>query len=259
MNKTRIAIALILVFNYLNAQRHEIGLSIGSANVVGDIGNESYVAPDNYSFQGFYKRNLNERYSLRLNVGYANLTMKDSEAEAQYRVDRNVKSDNKITEVSGIFEFNFFDFNGERRTGHTPYIFGGIGAVGHTEGDYNADITTNATTGNPSAIISGKTKLTYSPIIPFGLGYKVKVRYNWVVAAELGFRYTFSDNIDQSNPNIAYTVSDTSLTEDQIKQVQQDVENTYMIGNSNSKDWYTFAGISLAYTFGRPPCDCKRQ
>jgi hypothetical protein len=54
---------------------------------------------------------------------------------------------------------------------------------------------------------------------------------------EIGARYTFTDNLDGSNPK------------------NKNFE-TLKFGNLNSKDWYVFSGVTLTYTFGKNPCFC---
>ena len=60
---------------------------------------------------------------------------------------------------------------------------------------------------------------------------------NFVIGAEVGFRYTFTDNLDGSNP-------------------KNDNFETLRFGNLNSNDWYVFTGLTLTYTFGKNPRFC---
>ncbi len=73
------------------------------------------------------------------------------------------------------------------------------------------------------------------------VGYKATVGTKFIVAFEIGARYTFTDNLDGSNPNIGGVENQESLK----------------FGNINSDDWYVFTGITLTYTFGRKPCYCN--
>jgi hypothetical protein len=57
---------------------------------------------------------------------------------------------------------------------------------------------------------------------------------------EIGARYTFTDNLDGSNP-------DTGLANNE----------SLKFGNINSDDWYVFTGMTLTFTFGRQPCYCN--
>ncbi len=70
------------------------------------------------------------------------------------------------------------------------------------------------------------------------VGYKSTLGSKFVIAAEIGARYTFTDNLDGSNPSGS----------DEIDSLQ--------FGNINNNDWYVFTGITLTYTFGRKPCFC---
>jgi hypothetical protein len=68
------------------------------------------------------------------------------------------------------------------------------------------------------------------------LGMKSNISPHIILALEVGARYTFTDNLDGSNPK------DESLTK---------------FGNINNNDWYVFSGLSLTYTFGNKPCYCE--
>ena len=70
------------------------------------------------------------------------------------------------------------------------------------------------------------------------LGYKVSISDHLILAAEIGARYTFSDELDGSVPDSPGLIEDFSF------------------GNLNNNDWYTFTGITLTYSFGRNPCWC---
>jgi hypothetical protein len=75
-----------------------------------------------------------------------------------------------------------------------------------------------------------ESKTAYA--IPFGLGYKTKLVTDFAIAVEIRARYTFVDDIDYNNQKI----------------------NSVKFGNPDSNDWYVLSGISLVYSFGRPPC-----
>ncbi len=248
-------ILTIVTSMFLSAQRHEIGLFLGGANAIADIGNETFVTPTEMAVGGFYKRNLNERYSLRLNAAFGKLKMKDAESEEQYKIDRNLTRTNYVGEGSLIFEFNFFDFNGIHRNAHTPYLFAGIGGFSYKKQDLSIDLSANEL-GGTDIITTATSGYDFAAVIPFGVGYKYKFNYNWIIGAEIGFRSTFTDNLDKGDPDIAINVLDDSLTQNEIDVIERQIMDTYKIGNRNSNDWYVFTGLTLAYTFGRPPCYC---
>ena len=74
--------------------------------------------------------------------------------------------------------------------------------------------------------------------IPMTAGAKYRLNQFLVLGAEIGARYTFTDNLDASNP-------------------EGSNYEAFRFGNVFSDDWYVFSGLTLTYTFGRKPCqDC---
>jgi len=80
-------------------------------------------------------------------------------------------------------------------------------------------------------------KKEFALAIPMVLGAKSNITPHLILGVEVGARYTFTDNIDASNP---------------------DLPNALQFGNINNKDWYVFSGITLTYTFGNNPCFCPQ-
>ena len=126
-------------------------------------------------------------------------------------------------------EYTFWEFSMySGQTAHTPYLFTGLSYLG-----YNSLI--KKINGR---IIKESNASTLA--IPMIVGYKTTLGQNFVLAAEIGARYTFTDNLDGSNPNKASeNLDDVSF------------------GNINNNDWYVFTGITLTFTFGRKPCYCN--
>ena len=123
-------------------------------------------------------------------------------------------------------EFNFleFDLHSNEKT-ITPYVFTGI----------------NHFIYNEIYILSNESYLDYrnsSFAIPMIIGLKTRLVNNFIIGFEVGARYTFSDNLDGSNP------------------INENFE-TLKFGNLNSNDWYVFSGFTLTYTFGKNPCFCS--
>ena len=123
------------------------------------------------------------------------------------------------------FTFLDFDLHSQGFLG-TPYLYSGISVLNHDnyyfqQNRYVAENTNSWAYG-----------------IPIVLGYKARISNHLILAAEIGARYTFSDELDGSVPD---SIDRASLR----------------FGNINSNDWYVFSGITLTYTFGRKPCFCN--
>jgi hypothetical protein len=72
------------------------------------------------------------------------------------------------------------------------------------------------------------------------IGYKATLSTKLIAAIEIGARYTFTDDIDGSNP---------------IQNLEDRTDLKF--GNQNNNDWYVFTGITFSFTFGREPCYCN--
>ncbi len=221
----------LLLFMFLSshafvAQIHEVGLFAGGSNFTGDVGQTTFIAPNEAAFGILYKWNKSPRHAWRVSYMRSNIAGQDIYADSQLRIDRRYAFTNKIKELSVGMEFNFFDFNlHESGTKITPYVYTGLSAMGYSELYW----------------VGGKFKeddYKYTAAIPMIVGVKARVAEHWVLGAEIGARYTFTDNIDGSNPK------NNNLS-------------SLKFGNINSNDWVVFSGITFTYTFGRKPCYCN--
>ncbi len=208
------------------SQINEIGVFVGGSNFIGDVGATNYISPNQAVLGAIYKWNRSARHSYRFSILFSDLEGKDSKSDDPRRVARGYNFSTSIIELSAGMEFTFFDFNlHDGGFKSTPYIFGGFSAASH---DNSFFLNGNQTSENTSSWAFG---------IPFGLGFKAAISDHWVLAAEIGARYTFSDELDGSVPD-------------------SDQRQDLAFGNLNNNDWYTFTGITLTYTFGRNPCYC---
>lgn len=219
---------LFFTFLFLNlctyAQRHEIGIQLGTSNLTGDIGSTRYVNPlpgniNNFANEGtpfyaslMYRLNVNPYQSIRFRLAYNHIQFNDKYAQEIYRAIRKKYGTNSIYEASAIFDYNFLPVNEEQRSLLSPYIFGGISGIMH------------------NTILSG---YKFSFALPFGFGLKYKFNYNWALFGEFMFRATNSDSLDYSDE--------------------------FGLGNVNSKDWMNTMSLGLSYSFGRPPCYCENK
>ncbi|MGI9525691.1 MAG: DUF6089 family protein [Weeksellaceae bacterium] len=262
----------------LQAQKHEVGVFIGTTNGITDVGRTDYINPFPKDWGVgnptipinlglLYKFNLNPHQSLRLNLHYTRFIDNDRLAAEDYRYDRGAKYSQTLYETSVLFEYNFFPINSEQERAHSPYIFAGLGAFGYKHPTYTVVNTISSKTnveGNPThvPVISKDDELKFSYSIPFGVGYKYKFNYNWEAGLELGVRPTFIDDLDMADATeedftflnqegLTNYVSQDVLDESNEKLIRQ-----RQIGDRSNNDWYVFSGLTFTYIFGRPPCFC---
>jgi len=194
------------------SQINEVGIFGGGSNYIGDIGRTNYIYPNSYAVGAIYKWNMHPNFSLRANYTYSKIVGDDAQSNNSFRKTRGLSFSNDIHELVAGIEYHFFKYN-LSKTGHTntPYLFVEAGAVNYGTAE-------------------GRT---FNYAMPFGAGFKTILAPSIGIGFEVGFRYTFKDNIDgypydPDSPNV------------QI--------------NPNNNDWYVFSGITLVFAFGREGC-----
>jgi Domain of unknown function (DUF6089) len=224
MKKIFVLILLVIV-SKSNAQIHEIGVFLGGSNYIGEVGKTNYINPNELAFGILYKWNKSPRHSYRFSLVQSQISANDLDSKEGRRRERGYKFTNNITEASVGLEFNFFKFNlHEMDRVTTPYVYSGISYFAYNE----------------LYVFNGETKIDYKDsalAIPIALGVKSNIMPHLILGAEVGVRFTYTDNLDGSNPK------------------NQNLQSL-QFGNVNSKDWYVFSGFTLTYTFGNKPCYC---
>ena len=212
----------------ISAQIYEVGVFVGGSNFIGDVGATNYISPNQPAFGAIFKWNRSPRHSFRASLIFADIEGVDGKSDDPRRIQRRYSFQNSIFEASIGMEFTFWEFD-LHTSGikGTPYLYSGISVANHdnyffsSSGEYTSENTNSWAYG-----------------IPIVLGYKTNINHHLVLAAEVGARYTFSDELDGSVPDSEF-------------------RQQFRFGNINSNDWYVFSGITLTYTFGRRPCYCN--
>ncbi len=224
--KTFFTLLIVFSFITMKGQTYEVGIMAGGVNNIGDVGKTNYISPSGIGFGGIFKWNISKRYAWRASVLYGEFTADDTKSNLSSRQERGYVVNNNILEFSAGLEFNFTEYNLHKLgPAFTPYLYTGITYFRY---DYNY-IDANF------VIDYDQRDGTFA--IPMTIGFKYRINQFFILGAEIGARYTFTDNLDFSNPE------DPNLE-------SLDVE----FGNIFSNDWYVFSGLTLTYTFKRKPC-----
>ncbi len=218
---------ILLIFSFLihfisNAQEKlEFGIIGGVNYYMGDVNpNKLFYSPQ-LAYGLIIKHNFNENYSLKTTGISGVLTGNDADFNNLYQKIRNHSFSTKYTEIASQLEFSFFPFNSfVDKKSISPYVSAGV-ALLVSEDPY-----------------SPKFKLA----IPFGIGLKYAPSNRITVSLEWNYKKTFTDYLDALNYN--------DIKPDNLP--INNKQNTY----KNSKDWYSFAGISITYKFAANKNSC---
>lgn len=227
---------LLLIFLFActqvaSAQMFEIGGFVGGANYIGDVGNTTYINPNSLVAGGIVKWNRSDRHSFRLSLLYADIQANDASSNQVRRQQRGYSFSNHVAEASLGLEFNFWSFDlSKAEEQSTPYLYTGLTYFQSKHQLLSAD--------RPGRGTLQPQGDNWEFSIPMVFGYKQTITRRIIGAVEVGARYTFTDNMDGSNP----------------QEVLGRRNPPREFGNTNTKDWYVFSGVSLTFTFGRKPC-----
>lgn len=220
-------VVFVFTVNTGNAQIYELGIFAGGSNFIGDVGPTNYISPNQPAFGGIAKWNRSPRHAYRFSIIYTKLEGLDRKSDDPRRQQRDYAFENNLLEFSGGIEFTFFDFDQhDLSVSGTPYLYTGASVARHDNYFFT-----------PGGTYTYEQTKSWAWGIPMALGYKHMISPNFILSAEVGARYTFTDEIDGSVPDAKERAS-------------------LSFGNTNNNDWYVFTGITLTYTFGQKPCYC---
>lgn len=216
---------------------NSVGLSLNAVNYYGDLAPRPQRVSTDISFTrpgiglSFIHR-FGPRYSLKGEFMYATIKGSDSDSadpgdldNGIYRYQRNLSFRNRIKELSVVAVFDLFENQSTyiSRVRWTPYAFLGLAAFHHNPQaqapatDLNGnplaqagqwvDLRPLGTEGQNATLLDTDANAGISPYkqiqfaIPFGIGARFRLNEVMDLWADIGFRYTFTDYLDDVSQN----------------------------------------------------------
>ncbi len=257
----------LLVFNLrtVSAQSWDVGVFAGGAGYMGDLNPVKPYKVNNIAYGVLVRRNFDGYWSLKFSLLHGKISAADSLSDNDQQKTRNLSFFTPLTEAGLQLEFNFFNYIPSlSRKKYSPYLFAGGGLVlfnpktkyrGETY-ELNPLSTEGQSQDNPYR--------RYALTIPYGAGIKYNIFRNWTVGAEIGYRTTFTDYLDDvSGRYYNFSGLDPSVPENAIRIALADrsPEKGYPAntpgtqrGDFRMRDTYFFTGFTLTYTFLSGKC-----
>ena len=246
------------------AQTWEVGLTGGTAGYIGDLNPHNIIQVSGPSFGGFIKRNISPYVAVKLQYMHGTIAAADSTSKYPENYNRNLSFKTALDEGALIGEFNFFKYRPSvDKNTFTPYVFLGVGAVAY----------------NPTAVYQGQTydlrPLTtegqtqqYNKIaltVPYGVGFKYNIVGKVSLIADVGYRSTNTDYLDDVSGNYADKTKLPSVVAIALSDRTGERNgglNTGSLGTQRGDlrphDSYMFFSLSVAFTFVTPKCYFER-
>ena len=284
-----------------------LGVSVSALNYYGDIAPRPQRISTDISFTrpalgiNFIHR-FGPRYSLQGQFMYGVLKGSDSQSadptgEPQYRYKRNMSFRNQVMELSVVAVFDLFENQATyiSRVKWTPYLYLGVaGFTNNPKAQAPANDLTGAsleeagkwvklrplgTEGQHSTLDPTDVNFGIKPYkgmqlaIPLGAGARFRINEVMDLWADMGFRYTFTDYIDDISQNyVGLEKLNSTLAQAMSYRTNEipgqplnpvmtpsgiPVEAGYgsehpdnVRGNKNDKDIYMVTSIRLTYIIG---------
>jgi len=208
----------------------DIGIWGGSSVYLGDIDEANALQPLNLNFGGYFRYNFNARVGLRAMFLTGSFSDEGVIEGVPAAFSKNVE------DLSLQIEVNYLKYIlGGKNTPFTSYVTAGVGvAYFPYEMDPAFIASFNPIHNKGSAIIK---ESVVTPTFPFGIGFKYTIGQRLGVGIEYQMRKFFSDKLDNLDDPLAYEITNTDGTKEEITY-------TDMIQNN---DWSGYLGIHLTY------------
>lgn len=220
-----------------NKVYNAVGISLNAFNYYGDLSPSSKRVSTDLSLTrpaigvSFVHR-FGPRYQLVGSFMYGGIKGSDNESankgdekSGMYRYNRNLSFRNRIKELSVVGQVDLFENQSTyiSRVKWTPYVYAGVAVFHHNpqakapkvgvdgaplaEAGEWVDLQPLGTEGQNSDLLSSDVNHGLKPYkriqfaIPFGFGARFRINEVIDISGEFGFRYTFTDYLDDVSGN----------------------------------------------------------
>jgi hypothetical protein len=259
MPKFVLFIFLLLGAYQLQAQTWEVGGSLGGSGYIGDLNPNHPVKISGPSAGVFVKRNFDGYLSARITFSYARFGAADSTSSSQQFRDRNLSFTDGVKELTAIGEFNFLKYIPDAGPNKfTPFIYTGIGIAAYAPrasfAGQNVGLRQLKTEGQITQYGNNTV------VIPYGVGIKYNIGGKFNLAADIGYRYTFTDYLDDVSGNYADKSKMTSGFAQALSDRSGEKTGVYIgtpgtqRGDFKPRDTYFLLNFTISYTFVTQRC-----
>ncbi|GAA4403548.1 hypothetical protein GCM10023187_19750 [Nibrella viscosa] len=200
----------------------KVGIGVGSAHYYGDLAGYRKILKSTFIMPRWnvglaYTRQFTPNFAARASFTWARISGDDytfnrndaGSSPVQYLRNLHFRNDLKEFAITGIYQIIGDGRTSNQRVKLSPYLFGGLGLLAHspeartpvgagTQPDQPQQWVKLQPLGTEGQGQPGYPK-PYSLVtlaIPVGIGVRYKLNENFDLAAEIGYRYTFSDYLD---------------------------------------------------------------
>ncbi len=240
-------------FYAMRRQRNMIGsFGTGTSSYFGELKNDGDYIDARPSINLGLQVFITHRISVRGEITWFQLAGSDSKADDD-RIIRNLsfRSNNYEINVEGLVNLTPHGKRYYQRPPLNVYAFAGIALLySNPTTEYNGQ-----TVSLPDLMTEGVSYSKFQPVIPFGLGLRIKSGPYFNIAFEGGYRLTFTDYLDDASsrryPDPAILSSDLSRA---LSDRRREYDPNFPIvpgvgkrGNPDTNDGYFLLNVKIEY------------
>lgn len=202
--------------------KYEIGGAAGTSFYMGDANRGKFFLHPGMGGGILFRYNIDFLWGIKAGIFAANISGKSEDSGNSFPFEQHASFHRTLAEVGTQVEFNFFPYSDKYAylgtKPYTPYLFTGVGITYATGNNHFIDAN-----------------------IPFGMGFKYKLKNRMNIGIEFSMRKLFRDDFD--------------VTE---KRSGWNLDRPYGIESNllKNRDWYSFTMIFLTWEFSlrEDPC-----
>lgn len=266
MRKYALLCLLVPVFSQAQ-ESHRLHLTLfgGATNYQGELQGRTFTFnQSNLGIGVGLKYDLTPHFAIRTGLQYGTIEGSDAQnSDAKLR-PRNLSFQSRILEGNLLLEYTLFNMEDKKIS---PYLFAGVGVYHFNPFAFDSlgnkiFLKPLSTEGQGLSVYPDRKEYKLTQFsIPFGGGIKFRISNNVILGYEIGLRKTFTDYLDDVSTR--YVDNFVLAQERGMKAVEmsyrggelKDGNPTYpavdeLRGNSKTKDWYYFQGLTLTIGIG---------
>jgi len=247
----------------VHAQVFEVGIGGGGAGYIGDLNQDNNFKISGVSATLFVKANLDPYWAVGVHYNYGRIKADDLKSNNEQFRARGLNFNTDLHELSFQADFNFLEyFAGGGMKNFTPYIYTGIGAVFFSPNGVYPDPATGENNWYRLRFYRTEEQRSvyrnFALSIPYGVGAKVRLKDNWGLFTQIGYRTSFTDDIDDVSGR--YPAEFTGNADEVAVRTmlsnpsRLEVESGTQRGDFRKRDSYMFVGIGITFTFVSQKC-----
>lgn len=190
-------------------QEGEFGIAVGAAHYFGDLNTNASLNRPKFSAGAFFRKQFGNYIGLKIGANYARLGYSDVYSKNEVQKRRNLSFNTNLWELSLSGDFNFFKFYpGIQGFTYTPYVSLGVGVFSYDPyaylGSQKYFLRPLGTEGQGSITYPNRKPYgSMAVCFPIAVGFKYNVNPMINVFAEVGYRFTTTDYLD--DVSLTYT------------------------------------------------------